>query len=268
MRGDLVPAGSGCPRQGDCGAPGQPGAGVPGIIRWSEGRTRRDDDLVEWDEKARAAVALALNEADVLGIRLEPGGAWCDLLLHVLALPQVGPIDPDARRILRLTSPAQLSIVLRADHAETPSGYGPVIPLACRTWPRTPSIPSAGPGRSTGGPPSTGRCPGTGPFSPAWPCRSAREPGRTRCTGSTNAGGPENGRDAAYCLEGTVTFEDLQVLDASLAPLPLDQCTAHARRYWDALRDRDERLSSVAQRTAQDDPRPGGRSSGRARTVS
>ena len=207
---------------------------------------------MDWDEKTQAAVDLALNEADVLGIRLEPGGAWCDLMLHVLALPQVGPIDSDARRILRLTSPAQLSLALRADHAETPSGYGPVIPLASldaaedffaslswsgsmygwtfldrslpRDWPAQPSL-------------AMQVRPGTGPHSLYW---------------FNECGRPEDGREVAYCLEGTITFDDLQVLRAGPAPLPLDQFTADARRYWSGLHDRDERLSSAAQRTAQD----------------
>lgn len=46
-----------------------------------------------------------------------------------MALPETGPLDPDARRILRLTLPAQLRVLLRTDQAG-PAGYGPVIPLA------------------------------------------------------------------------------------------------------------------------------------------
>jgi hypothetical protein len=69
------------------------------------------DEPVQWDEKTRQAMEVALNEADVLGIRLEPSGAWCDLLLHVLALPETGPIHPDARRILRLTRPARVRVL-------------------------------------------------------------------------------------------------------------------------------------------------------------
>lgn len=86
------------------------------------------DESVRWDEQTRAAVEMALNEADVLGIRLERSGAWCDLLLHVLALPQAGPPDPDARRILRLAMPAQVTVLLREDRVE-PAGYGPAIAL-------------------------------------------------------------------------------------------------------------------------------------------
>ncbi len=71
---------------------------------------------------------VALNEADVLGIRLEPSGAWCELLVHVLALPESGPINPDARRILRLASPARVGVLLRPLQLG-PDKYGLVIPL-------------------------------------------------------------------------------------------------------------------------------------------
>jgi hypothetical protein len=48
---------------------------------------------------------MTLNEADVPGLRLEPSGAWCDLLLHVVALPESGPMDPDARRTVDVYAP-------------------------------------------------------------------------------------------------------------------------------------------------------------------
>jgi hypothetical protein len=71
---------------------------------------------VRWDQDTRDDVDMALNEADVLGLRLEPSGAWCDLLLHVVALPESGPIDPDARRILRLSVDARLIRVDLQEH--------------------------------------------------------------------------------------------------------------------------------------------------------
>lgn len=49
---------------------------------------------MRWDQDTRDDADMTLNEADVLGLRLEPSGAWCDLLLHVVALPESGPIDP------------------------------------------------------------------------------------------------------------------------------------------------------------------------------
>jgi hypothetical protein len=86
-------------------------------------------DPVQWDDETRAGIEVALNEAYVLGIRLDPAGAWCDVLVHVLALPETGPLDRDARRILRLTGPGQVSILLRTDRAGQ-TGYGPIIPLS------------------------------------------------------------------------------------------------------------------------------------------
>ena len=53
-------------------------------------------DPVQWDDETRAGIEVALNEADVLGIRLDPAGAWCDVLVHVLALPETGSLDRDA----------------------------------------------------------------------------------------------------------------------------------------------------------------------------
>jgi hypothetical protein len=74
-------------------------------------------DRVQWDDETRAGLEAALNEADVLGIRLDPAGAWCDVLVHVLALPESGPLDSDPRRVLRLAMPSQVSILLRAERA-------------------------------------------------------------------------------------------------------------------------------------------------------
>ena len=86
-------------------------------------------DGVQWDKETREGIETALNEGDVLGLQLDPAGAWCDVLVHVLALPESGPLDRDARRVLRLARPGQVSILLRADQAGE-AGYGPVIPLS------------------------------------------------------------------------------------------------------------------------------------------
>ena len=207
---------------------------------------------MRWDEETRAAVDVALNEADVLGIRIEPSGAWCDLLLHVVALPETGPLDADARRILRLTSPAQVRVVLRTDRTGS-AGYGPAIPLPgldtvedffaslgwsgsmygwkflddpslTHDWPARPSL-------------TIGIRPGAGPHSLFWFNECGREEGRA---------------SVAYCIEGTVTFGDLEVLRADATPQPIDEFIADGHRYWQALRGHDARLSVEAQRAAQD----------------
>jgi hypothetical protein len=206
---------------------------------------------VQWDEEKRGDVEVSLNEADVLGIRLDPAGAWCDLLLHVLALPETGPLDPDARRILRLTLPAQLRVLLRTDQTGS-AGYGPVIPLAdldavedffaslswsgsmygwkfldnpslTHDWPIQPSL-------------TVAVRPGAGSHSLYWFNECGRE---------------EGGTNVAYCIEGTVTFEDLEILRADATPQPLDEFIVGGRHYWQALHSRDARLSVEAQRAAQ-----------------
>jgi hypothetical protein len=208
------------------------------------------DEFMRWDEHTRAAVDLALNEAEVLGIRLDAAGAWCDLLVHVLALPEAGPLDPDARRILRLASPAQLRLVLRRDLFG--SEYGPVIPLASldaveaffaslawsgsmygwkfvddvsltQDWPPQPSL-------------TVDVRHGPASHSLFWFNECGRDEGTTK---------------VAYCIEGTVTFEDLSVFRADATPEPLPEFIDDARRFWAALHGGDERLSVEAQRAAQ-----------------
>lgn len=189
------------------------------------------DKQVQWDEQTRGDLEVALNEADVLGVRLEPDGAWCDLLLHVLALPEICPLDPDARRILRLTLPTQVQILLRTDQTGA-AGYGPAIPLAsldaveeffdslswsgdmygwkflddpslCQDWPVQPSL-------------SISVRPGTGPHSLFW---------------FNECGRQERDETVAYCIEGTITFQDLTVIRADGTTEPLDEFIADGRRY-------------------------------------
>jgi hypothetical protein len=62
----------------------------------------------------------------------------------------------------------------------------------------------------------------------------------------SECGRQEDGDPVGYCIEGTVQFEDVEVLRADLTPQPLDQFTADADRYWKALHRRDERLSVAA----------------------
>ncbi|MGH3292572.1 MAG: hypothetical protein ACRDP7_12260, partial [Trebonia sp.] len=208
-------------------------------------------DPVQCDGETRAGIEAALNEADVLGIRLDPAGAWCDVLVHVLALPENGPLDRDARRILRLTAPGQVSILLRTDRAGQP-GYGPVIPLSgldavedffaslswsgsmygwkflddpsltC-DWPLEPSL-------------TVQARPGAAPHSLYWFNECGRAEGDT---------------SAPYLIEGTVTFEDLKVMRADATPQRLDEFIADGRRQWQAVFGHDERLSVEAQQAAQ-----------------
>lgn len=201
---------------------------------------------MRWDDESRGAVDAALNEADVLGLRLGDGGAWCDLLLHVLALPEHGPLDPDARRILRLTRPGQVRVLLRTSPTGD-AGYGPAIPLAGldATEDFFASLSWAGSmygGRFLDDPALTGD----------WPeVPSLVVDLRPDAGAHSLFWFSECGTSVAYCIEGTVTFEDLEVLRADGTAQPLDEFTGDSRRYWRALHDRDPRLSAEAQRAAQ-----------------
>jgi hypothetical protein len=66
----------------------------------------------------------------------------------------------------------------------------------------------------------------------------------------------ECGRDegeaqVAYCIEGTVTFESLEVLRADATVQPLHEFISEGQRFWRALHAGDDRLGVEAQRTAQ-----------------
>ena len=191
----------------------------------------------------------ALNESEVLGVRLEPSGGWCDLLLHVLALPEAAPIDPDARRILRLTSPAQVKILLRTDLMD---GYGPVIPLggldaieeffASLSWSGSiygwkfldaPSLTNDWPAETSL---TVDIRPSTALHSLYWFNECGRHEGETT---------------VGYCIEGTVTFESLEVLRADATPQPLHEFISEGQNYWRALHRSDQRLSGQAQRASQ-----------------
>ncbi|GIH09269.1 hypothetical protein Rhe02_73360 [Rhizocola hellebori] len=207
---------------------------------------------MQWDNETRLAVETALNESEVLGVRLGPCGGWCDLLLHVLALPEAGPIDPDTRRILRLTSPTQVKILLRADRMAA-SGYGPVIPLgnldaveeffASLSW--------------------TGSMYGwkfldDSSLTHDWPAETSltidiRPPAAAPHTlyWFNECGRDEAETKVGYCIEGTVAFESLAVLRADATPQPLSEFVFQGQNYWRALQRGDERLGVQAQRAAQ-----------------
>jgi hypothetical protein len=87
-----------------------------------------DDADVDSDESyAMAGLETALNEAEVLGLRIASSDVAVELLLHVCAQPEDGGRDPDPRRVLRLLNATRLRVVLREDR---PDGYGPAIPLS------------------------------------------------------------------------------------------------------------------------------------------
>jgi len=85
---------------------------------------------MKWDAATRERLETALNESDVVGVRLDPTGAYVDVLLHVIALPESGPLAKDGRRIMRLMRPAELRFLLRRDPVGEQAAPQPAIPLA------------------------------------------------------------------------------------------------------------------------------------------
>jgi hypothetical protein len=207
--------------------------------------------VVQWDTQTRTAVEAALNEADVLGIRLAQADDWCDVLVHVLALPETGPLDPDARRILRLFSPAQVKVLLREDRVE-PAGYGPVIAL-----PGLEAVEDFFGSLSWSGSMYGWRFLDSPSLTHDWPAQPSLALDIRPETGShslywfNECGAQEADRITAYRIEGTVTFADLEVRRADGAVEPLDEFIADGVRYWRALHSRDPRLSVEAQRSAR-----------------
>jgi len=80
-----------------------------------------DDGGVDWNEQTRTGLETALNEAEVVGLRIASSDAACELLLHVCAQPEQVAKDRDPRRVLRLLRATRLRVLLREDRQD---GYG------------------------------------------------------------------------------------------------------------------------------------------------
>lgn len=214
----------------------------------------RDHVRMDWDDATRERLETALNESDVVGIRLDPAGRHVDVLLHVIALPESGPLTKDGRRIMRLTRPpAALRFLLRRNLAGEQAATEPAIPLADEAAVED-FFDSLAWGDSIYG----------------W--RFFDDPGLTsdwptdpslRISVRADAGAHSfywfnecgvvgrDGETAAFCIEGTVTFEDAVILDAEEREIPIETFIADGVRQWDALYAHDERVSAEAQRESQ-----------------
>jgi hypothetical protein len=165
--------------------------------------------------------------------------------LHVLALPQTGPLERDTRRILRLAFPTDVKIVLRSWQQDA---NGPLIPLAgldevesffaSLTW-----ADSMDGWRFLNAP----ELADDWPAQPSLDLRVRAGSGSHSLYWFSECGRTQVGTPRSYCIEGTVTFEDLQICRADKTPQPLDDFTADADRYWRALHAEDSRLSVAAQ---------------------
>jgi hypothetical protein len=204
----------------------------------------------QWTEEQRAALDLALQESEVVGLHVADDGGWCDVLIHVVALTDDGAIDTDPRRVLRLVSPSRIEALLRRN---TSSALGPAMPLAnleaieeffasvewfeamygwrffdaddrTSDWPAQLSLSAAL--RS-----------GRGSHSFYW----------------FNECGRNEGEDVAhYCIEGRIEFERVAVLRADGSEVSVESFTEAARRWWEAFRSWDPAVSIEAQQTAQE----------------
>lgn len=81
---------------------------------------------MEWGQELVDQLDLALNESQAGGLRFDADAAEARLLIEVLALPEVGPIDRDPRRVLVLSGVSSIEVILRADRG---GALGPVLPL-------------------------------------------------------------------------------------------------------------------------------------------
>lgn len=79
-----------------------------------------------WYERSRGRLEAALNESEVVGVRILDGAESVAILLQVSALPESGPMDADSRRRLILHGVSEVRLLLRAG---TVDDYGPAIPL-------------------------------------------------------------------------------------------------------------------------------------------
>lgn len=199
-------------------------------------------------------INVALNESEVLGLRLAKDQAAIEVLLHVLALPPSGPIDQDARRILVLGHPSRVRVLLRTTRS---SELGPPIPLPdlaalddffdSLTW----LHPMYGWEFVDGG----------GQEIAAWPKEvsldfelSGGRPDHSLFW-FADCGRIAGGANEAFEVEGEVLFSELTVRRANEEQEPIDSFISDARRWWDALHDGDERLTVERQRDAGTGPR-------------
>lgn len=229
---------------------GQVGAGRPVLVT-ACGRVFAP---VDWGEAERSRLETALNESDFVGVRLEPSGD-VDILLHVLSLPPSGPLPRDGRRVLRLTSAQELSFLLRADRGGEQLTEQQVIPLA-----NLAAVEAFFASLAWGGSIYGWRFFDDPELTADWPAEpslTVRQrgamPGDHTFYWFNECGAAEGEVTVGYCLEGTVTFRDVRVLDALGNELPVETFIADGIRHWDAVFARDERLSPEAQQVAQRD---------------
>ena len=193
---------------------------------------------------------VALNEATVAGLRAEPGAA-VSLLLHVLALPEEGPPDPDTRRALVFSGVSRVRVLLRRD-VPGEVDYGPALRLAdlaaveefFASLTRTGDLYGweflDAPDLVADWPPEVSLDLTLGPAGAG-----------TRSLYWFNECGTADG---SFCIEGLVEFTDVAARRADGTPLAIEDFVADGRRWWDAFHGGDPRVSPAAQRALPASP--------------
>jgi hypothetical protein len=192
----------------------------------------------------------ALDEATVVGLRAEPDDA-VSLLLHVLALPEAGPPDPDTRRALVLSGVSRVRVLLRRDEPGQVD-YGPALPL------RDLAVVEEFFASLT----RTGDLYG-GEYLDA-PDLCADWPPEVSLDLRHGSAGPETRSlywfnecataDDTFCIEGVVEFSVAAIRRADGKTLPIEDFVADGRRWWHAFRAGDPRVSTAAQQTLPPSP--------------
>lgn len=211
----------------------------------------RQDERVDWRDDNRERLEVALTESDVVGVRLPAieGGA-VDVLLHVLALPESGPVANDPRRMLRFCGVDDVRVLLRR---VTRDGDGPPIELADLDAVEG-FFESLVTGESLYGwryfdEPSLTE---DWPEQPSLRLTFDASPAPHQFYWFNECGRHEQGELRSYCIEGTIGFRDLEVLDAAGRRQNLDEFIADGARWWRGLQDSDPRVSVDAQSDARE----------------
>jgi hypothetical protein len=195
---------------------------------------------------------VALNESDVVG--MQERSESIVLLLHVLSAPECGPVDPDTRRMLVLSEPSRVRVLLRRDRI----GLGadePAVPLADLE-----SVDEFLASLSWSGSMYGWRFLDEPELIDDWPALLSLDLGLASGPAShslywfNECGREEDGDQVAYCIEGVVEFERLRVLRADGTPVALEDFVADGERWWSGLHTGDPRVAFEAQTTQAKSP--------------
>lgn len=205
--------------------------------------------LVEWDQRTVDGLDLALNESTICGLYFDPVSGVARLLLEVVALPEVGPIDRDPRRVLLLAGTSRIDVTLRRMSQVT----GAAITLDSLEDVEQFFASVTAPGQMHGWSFNDLADPGEDwDLTPGLSMTGGSVTGRHTLHWFSESGRPAPGGDYDFfILQGVVHFDDLSVERADGRLVTLDDFVADAHRWWSAMYAGDLRLSGDAQQRAQ-----------------